>query len=201
MTPPLDRQTILEEARRLFARYGFRKTSLADIVRGLGVGKTALYHHFPGGKAEIVDSCLQQEEESLLSEMRAAVDSHTDPRHQLRAMVTAKIEHIAALRRLLTAGSEVGRELGSLSRDHERRFHLFEEGMIETILRRGQDMAIFRPVNPQRLARALATMLGQLEIEIAFDHEAVEAREHLDTIFELVFHGLVRDEHREGRTA
>lgn len=199
MTQPLDRRTILEEARRLFARYGFRKTSLTDIVRGLGVGKTAVYHHFPGGKTEIIDTCLQHEEESVLSKMRTAVDSHEDPRQQLRAMVAAKIEHIAGLRQLLTVHREVGRELGQLSRQHERRFHLHEEALIEKILRRGQDLGIFRPANPQRLASALSTMLARLEIEIAFDDRASGVHEQLDTVLEVVFHGLISDGLRSGR--
>ena len=198
MKQTLDRDTILEEARRLFARHGFRKTSLTDIMRGLGVGKTAVYHHFPGGKSELVDACLEREENAVLTRMRAAVGSQRDPRLQLRAMVSAKLEHIAGLRQVLEVSGEVGRELGEISLRHERRFHLYEEGLIETILRRGQEMGIFRPVDPQRLARALRTLLAQLEIDIAFDNGASDDNETLDTVFELMFHGLVSVEHRDG---
>ena len=198
MAQYIDREMILEEARRLFARYGFRKTSLADIVRGLGVGKTAVYHHFPGGKSEIIDACLQREEEAILLKMRAAVDRQPDPRQQLQAMVTAKLEHITGLREVLAMGGEVGQELSQLYHRHERRFHLYEEGLIESILRRGQEIGVFRPADPQRLARGLRTLLDQLEIEIAFDSGTGVDGGRLDTIFDLMFHGLVNAEHREG---
>ena len=58
MPGQLDREMILNEALTVFGRLGFRKASISDIVRPLGVGKTAIYHHFPGGKNEIIDTCL-----------------------------------------------------------------------------------------------------------------------------------------------
>ncbi len=196
MPQHLDRESILEEAQRVFARHGFRKASLTDVVRGLGVGKTAIYHHFPGGKGEIVDACLQREEEAVLATMRSAVAAHRDPRHQLRAMVAAKLEHITKLRDVLSIGGDVGHELGQLYRQHERRFTLYEESLIESILRRGQEMGVFRPADPQRLARGLRTLLGQLEVEIAFDAESDNPESRLNTTLELLFYGLVATDHQ-----
>ncbi len=199
MAEYLNRESILEEALRVFARHGFRKASLNDIVRGLGVGKSAIYHHFPGGKGEIVDACLQREEEAVIAEMRAAVEGHRDPRLQLRAMVAAKLEHITRLRDVLAISGEVGRELAQLYRRHERRFTLHEESLIESILRRGQETGHFRTADPQRLAGHLRTLLGPLELEIAFDPDDSRHQATLDAVFELLFYGLVAADHPIGR--
>ena len=198
MQGQLDRETILNEALAVFARLGFRKASISDIVRPLGVGKTAIYHHFPGGKNEIIDMCLLREEETVLASMRAAVESHQDPRAQLRAMVEAKLEHIKRLREVLEISGDVGHEIGRLYRHHERRFTLHEESLIETILRRGQEMGIFRASEPQRLARGLRGLLAHFEIEIAFDTEPDSREDQFDTVFDLLFHGLVDTDPREG---
>jgi AcrR family transcriptional regulator len=198
MREPLDREMIQEAALRVFARLGFRKASISDIVRPLGVGKTAIYHHFPGGKNEIIDACLVREEEAILVEMRAAVERHQDPRDQLRAMVAAKIEHIRELRAVLEISGDAGREIGRLYREHERRFTLHEQSLIETILRRGQEMGIFRPGNPQRLASGLRGLLAYFEVEIAFDTETAAGQDQIDNVFELLFHGLVSTDLREG---
>jgi len=195
---PLDREKILDEALLVFARHGFRKASIGDIVRPLGVGKTAIYHHFPGGKNEIIDSCLVREEEAVLASMRAAVESHEDPRDQLRALVAAKFEHIQRLRAVLKISGEVGHEIGRLYRQHERRFTLHEESLIETIIRRGQEMGIFRPADPQRLARGLRGLLAHFEIKIAFDSGTESRQDQFDTVFDLIFHGLVGTDQREG---
>jgi len=199
MRSPLDRDTILDEALRAFARHGFRKASLGDIVRPLGVGKTAIYHHFPGGKNEIIDSCLEREETAVLAAMRTAVDGCEDPRDQLRALVTAKLEHIQELRAVLEISGSVGREIGRLYRQHERRFIRHEESLIETILRRGQETGIFRPGDPRRLAAGLRGLLAYFEIEIAFGTESGSRREDFDTVFDLLFHGLVVADENEGK--
>ena len=47
------RQTLIETAATLFLRQGFHATGLSDILQAAGVPKGSLYHHFPGGKADL----------------------------------------------------------------------------------------------------------------------------------------------------
>jgi len=50
---------ILAIARDLFARQGYRGTSIADIARELGTTPAALYYHY-GSKAELLDALLAE---------------------------------------------------------------------------------------------------------------------------------------------
>ena len=61
MAITLDREKIIDSARQQFAKLGLRKASLTDIARPLGVGKTAIYHHFPGGKRELMEEVTHRE--------------------------------------------------------------------------------------------------------------------------------------------
>lgn len=196
MAEYLDRETILEEALRVLARHGFRKTSLRDITRGLGVGKTAIYHHFPGGKPELIDACLQREEETVLGEMRIALAQHDDPRDQIRAMVHAKLAHIGKLRDVHAIDTDVGRELGDIYRRHERRFTHSEERLLETILDHGQELGIFRPGRTRLLARILRGFLAQLEIEVTFGPAGEHRWDEFEAAFGLLLHGLVATDHQ-----
>jgi len=191
MSSPLNRDTILDEARRQLARRGFAKTTLADIVAPLGVGKTAIYHHFPGGKRELVEACLRREEELVFDRMRQAVESHPDPRDQLRAMILAKVEALGALRAALGISKQVGRELIQLYRLHRRRFTEYEELLLKSVICRGQAMRIFRTADAGRLAHALRVNLQHLEVPLVFGMEPARMGEHVDLILDLVFHGLV----------
>lgn len=196
MATPLDRATILDEARRQFARRGFAKTSLSDIVAPLGVGKTAIYHHFPGGKQELVDACLRREEEVVFDRMRHAIESHQDPRDQLRAVVLAKMEALGGLRVALGISTEVGRELIQLYQQHRRRFTEYEELLLKSVICRGQAARIFRPADAGRLAHALRVNLQVLEVPLAFEMKPTLMREHVDLILDLVFNGLVSPSQR-----
>ena len=55
---------LVEVARRLFASDGYAATSLEDVVRGAGVTKGALYHHF-GGKRELFLAVYEREQQRL----------------------------------------------------------------------------------------------------------------------------------------
>lgn len=44
-------QRVLDAAKVVFARYGFRKASMADIAQEAGVSRPAVYQWFPGKKA------------------------------------------------------------------------------------------------------------------------------------------------------
>ena len=55
---------LVEVARRLFAADGYAATSLEDVVRGAGVTKGALYHHF-GGKRDLFLAVYEREQARL----------------------------------------------------------------------------------------------------------------------------------------
>ncbi|HEX8204850.1 MAG TPA: TetR/AcrR family transcriptional regulator [Solirubrobacteraceae bacterium] len=55
---------LVEVARRLFAADGYAATSLEDVVRGAGVTKGALYHHF-GSKRDLFLAVYEREQQRL----------------------------------------------------------------------------------------------------------------------------------------
>ena len=55
---------LLDVARRLFAADGYAATSLDDVVRGAGVTKGALYHHF-AGKRDLFLAVYEREQQRL----------------------------------------------------------------------------------------------------------------------------------------
>lgn len=67
----LTRTAILDAARRLFAADGYAATSLEDVVRGAGVTKGALYHHF-GGKRDLFLAVYERELQRLAEVQFAA---------------------------------------------------------------------------------------------------------------------------------
>ncbi len=55
---------LVDVARRLFAADGYAATSLEDVVRGAGVTKGALYHHF-AGKRDLFLAVYEREQARL----------------------------------------------------------------------------------------------------------------------------------------
>ena len=65
------RELLLAEARHQFAEKGYADTSTPDIVRGAGVTRGALYHHF-ADKAALFDAVLVAEAEQLVRDISSA---------------------------------------------------------------------------------------------------------------------------------
>ena len=58
-------EAILDVAAGLFARYGFRKTSVADIIRDAGVARATVYKYF-STKEDIFHAVIQREMQDML---------------------------------------------------------------------------------------------------------------------------------------
>lgn len=83
------RNQILDGAGRAFGQYGFRKTTLADIVRESGVARATVYKYY-ATKEEVFQAVIDREMEDILGTVRAAVEEQTNTYDRLRAAVTAQ---------------------------------------------------------------------------------------------------------------
>ncbi|MEM8505050.1 MAG: TetR/AcrR family transcriptional regulator [Cyanobacteria bacterium P01_D01_bin.1] len=73
----MTREDYLPALLELFRQYGYDGVSLSKIAVATGLGKASLYHHFPGGKSEMLAAVLdwteQWMEENLLSVLQPEI--------------------------------------------------------------------------------------------------------------------------------
>ncbi len=55
------RQMILQAAKKLFAENGFHATTTRSINKEIGMADGLLYHYFPNGKREILETIIEEE--------------------------------------------------------------------------------------------------------------------------------------------
>jgi AcrR family transcriptional regulator len=89
------RKVILDVAAGLFARFGFRKTSVADIIRDAGVARATVYKYF-STKEEIFYAVIRREMQDMLHRVREEVEKESTTRGRLRAAV---LTHNAEIRK------------------------------------------------------------------------------------------------------
>jgi len=61
----LEKDEVLERLMRTFRDDGYDGASLAQLSERTGLGKSSLYHHFPGGKAEMAEQVLAHLDRTL----------------------------------------------------------------------------------------------------------------------------------------
>ncbi|MCC5668371.1 TetR/AcrR family transcriptional regulator [Nostoc sp. CHAB 5784] len=78
---------------RLFRQYGYDGATLSKISEATGLGKASLYHHFPGGKDEMVNAVLSYLEGKLEQHILQALRSEGDALTRFQRMC----DHISEL--------------------------------------------------------------------------------------------------------
>ncbi len=193
MAVSLDRTKILDASLAVIARHGFRKASLTDIARPLGVAKTALYHHFPGGKQELMHAVIKREVDLVLYKMRETMNNDTKPTSKMRSLILAKLDHFHRLRELFDVFIDVGEEVATLYHEHITSYQSAEREMIQTILDEGQKLKFFRQANMGRLAQTIQLVLHHLELPLVFSSRE-EMEKEVDELLAVLYYGIATTE-------
>ncbi|MFE7133319.1 TetR/AcrR family transcriptional regulator [Streptomyces sp. NPDC057638] len=85
---------MLDAAVRIFARRGYRATSMEEIAERAGVSKPLVYLYL-NSKEELFTACIRREAEALLAAVQSAVDPALPADRQLWAGLTAFFAHTA----------------------------------------------------------------------------------------------------------
>ncbi|MEQ8251953.1 MAG: helix-turn-helix domain-containing protein [Oceanibaculum nanhaiense] len=81
-------EQVADAARRLFARYGYKRTSMDDIAREAGVAKATLYLHFKG-KDDVFRTMMRRTADLVLERCDAALASGAPFAERLEGMLGA----------------------------------------------------------------------------------------------------------------
>ncbi|WP_336230885.1 TetR/AcrR family transcriptional regulator [Scytonema sp. PRP1] len=82
----MPKETYIPYLLRLFRQYGYDGATLSKISEATGLGKASLYHHFPGGKDEMVEVVLDYLECWLDQNVVQTLNSRGEPLSRLQHM-------------------------------------------------------------------------------------------------------------------
>ena len=80
------RERALEVAERLLQLEGYRAVSMEAVAQGVGIRKASLYHHFPGGKDELMMAVAERFVARDEAGFRSAIASSPSATGQLEAL-------------------------------------------------------------------------------------------------------------------
>jgi AcrR family transcriptional regulator len=123
------RSALFAALSHLMGERGFDAVSLADIAAEAGIGRTAVYNHFPD-KESLLLAFIEHETSAYVRALDASLSEVEDPVEQLRVYVRQQLRLERSYH--LAPGPDL-REVVS----HQAAAHLREHvGQVETLLRR-----------------------------------------------------------------
>ncbi|OQP54731.1 TetR/AcrR family transcriptional regulator [Niastella populi] len=87
------REEILNGARDLFERFGFKKTTMEDIARQVGKSKSALYYYYKT-KEEIFEAVILNDISTSQTQVAAAVRQEGSASNQFRVLFTTLLTDV-----------------------------------------------------------------------------------------------------------
>ena len=134
------RQKLFAALSTLMAERGFDAITLAEIAQAAGVGRTAVYNHFPDKEALLV-GFITSETEEYAATLQRALDDLDDPVERLRTYVSQQIQ----LKRIyhLAPGPELRSVLSRQTQARVREHVVVVERILREILSDGIASGVF----------------------------------------------------------
>ena len=183
--PGYDQQTVLRRAVEVFNRQGYDGTSMGDLARELGVGKSALYHHVPGKEA-LLSQALDEALDGLAAvlDRPAGATAYERLRTAVRDSVRVLVEHLPAVTLLLRVRGNSPVELAALRRRRE-----IDDRLAELVSAAAAEGSLRADLPPDLVSRLLFGMVNSL-VEWYRPGGPVDAGMLADALATLAFEGL-----------
>jgi AcrR family transcriptional regulator len=185
------KNSILENAKYVFAKYGFRKTTLEDIARAVGKGKTSLYYYFKN-KEDIFEATINMEIDKMKNEFIDALEIQQSPRQKLRTYINLRMELFLKLISFYpTFRQEFAENWGYIERIRAR-YDAEELSIIKSILQEGINSGEFEIRHIDLTAQAIIKAMKGFEFPWAVDQGNTNRETDIDALLEVLFFGVVK---------
>jgi AcrR family transcriptional regulator len=144
---------IIDTARVLFKKSGFKKTTMGDIARSLGKAKSSLYYYYPS-KEDIFEAVLHSEMDELLKQIHQSIRHAATSKEKLTIYCRCRLIKLNELCNLSDAlKSEIGElhELHCIVTDLKRQFDTTHLGLVKEILEEGVHNGEFKKINEDNI--------------------------------------------------
>lgn len=85
---------MIETATKLFQQRGYKSVGLNELLQACGITKGALYHHFPGGKEELLIACLHSLNQTLTRDIELVFHGAVSTEAAARAVIGEMIKDL-----------------------------------------------------------------------------------------------------------
>jgi AcrR family transcriptional regulator len=183
------RQEIIEVSARLFARYGFRKTSIDDVAAAARIGKGSVYLHF-ASKEELFGAVVRSASDAMLDTMVAAMEREGAPAGKVRAFAAAKLTGVGALAEEYHLDQETLTELLPEVMVHRRAHDAREHALLASVLREGNACGAFAVEHPDLLSTGIHACVTALLTSSVVKRDDAPIRAGIDEVVKVLARGL-----------
>ena len=141
---------IVDAARVLFKKTGFKKTTMEDIARSMGKAKSSLYYYYPS-KEDIFEAVLYAEMDELLEQIHREMSKASSSKQKLISYCRCRLEKLSQLCNLSDALKSEIAELHCVMADLKNKFDTTHVELVKGILEEGVSNGEFKKINDDNI--------------------------------------------------
>ena len=186
------REQLVQAARQVFVRFGYKKTALDDIAREARKGKSTIYYYFKS-KDDIFKAVIDAEAEIRAKTIDEQISIIDDPQLKLKTYIYV---------RMLTL-KKVGNYYEAIKNDlldnlyfvNSLRTNHFdaEINLVKELLLEGIEKEVYTIQNPELTAKTIVTLLQGFEVPLILKNLSdEELQKSVDEMLNILFFGIVK---------
>lgn len=182
---------ILKNAKELFKRYGLKKTTMEDIAKSSGKGKSTLYYYFKS-KDEIFEAVAKQEMGAFIDELKVEVMKVSHVQHRLKLFCTVGVRQLREKVNLYQiVFSELSNQMG-LMHDLREKFKHTEIDFLKQILLEGVEKKeiTMNIEDVSWFADILSASMRGLELHLVWFEDYPDLEAKLEKMIDMFYHGI-----------
>jgi AcrR family transcriptional regulator len=183
---------ILEEARKVFERFGFNKTSMADIATAARKGRRTVYTYFTS-KEEIFRAVIDTEVSKLAEILQQIIAQPLPPEDKFRLYIFTRMNAVKTITTYYDAlRQDFMNNLGMIE-DLRQQYDELEASMIKTILDEGVEKNHFKIADTDVVARAIVFATKGFELPIYRGDTNYDHNKLIEPLISVLFHGISKE--------
>jgi AcrR family transcriptional regulator len=186
------RAHIVGVARKIFTRYGFRKTTMEQIAASSQKGKSSIYYYF-NSKEEIFKAVVEKEAEELKQQLDRTIRKDDVPIDKLKTYILFRLHHVRSVENFYAALNDEYLSHMDFILDIRKSIDIEERQMVTEILEEGMRDGSFQLTSSEIGAIAITTMMKGLELPLLLSDEHKKDRQELfEDLIRVLLYGIVK---------
>lgn len=185
------KEAIITAASELFSRFGLEKTTMSDIARASGKGKSSLYYYFKS-KEQVFAEVIREEIIGLKVSIKRSITDVDDPIDRFRAFFRSRLKYLI----------EKEDQYTSIRDEHLKHYAFIEEltldysrwevSTIAEILESGKQQGLFELSSRSTgsYAKAFHFALKSLEYPWTTDLDTEDIEDNVEILVDVLLRGI-----------
>jgi AcrR family transcriptional regulator len=185
------KELILSEARKVFGKFGFNKTSMADIALAARKGRRTIYSYFTS-KEEVFKAVIEVEIDALAKTLQELIDSPLRADEKLRKYMQTRMN---AVKMLTIYYDAIRRDLVenlAYIEKIRKKYDEMEMKMIRKILDEGVAQNVFEIKDTKIVAGAIVLASKGFELPLIMGQEGYDHSSMIEPLIDVFYKGILK---------